>query len=531
MPTGWTIDQGRRAWGGKTVEGLTRTTAGVLQGAQESGVWVFRGVPYAQVPPGGRWRPAQPPKPWTGTRMATSWGPIAPQTPPVPGFSFPDDPTAWDEDCLNLNIWTPGLDDGGRPVMVWLHGGGFTTGTGASALFAGGRLASQGVVVVTINYRLGALGLLAHPDLGPPGDTGWGNSSLRDQIAALDWVKQNIAGFGGDPANVTLFGESAGAMSISDLLAAPDATGLFRRVVIQSGPPATASPQWAMRRAQRLAGFLGVPDDGLAALRDVPAERLVEGTRQLAVEAPSDGGLPMALLPVVDGGLLHRPPGEMIVEGLVPSVPVLLGTTRDECALFTSGDHGDLSLDDAAVARRLAARVGPAAGDIVDGYRRARVARGEPVTGRDLWSAVTTDYVFRLPLLALAAAHVKYQPQTYTYLFTWESPFLGGMFGSCHGLEIPFVFGTVEDPAVQAFTGAGPHAMALSEQMRHAWVAFARDGDPSCDAVGPWAAYDPVSRPTMVFGPDGGVHDDPRRDERLIWDETGTAPMVGHHHE
>jgi para-nitrobenzyl esterase len=495
-------------------------------------VWVFRGVPFAQVRgPEGRWRPAQPPSPWTGTRSASSWGPIAPQTPPVPGFSFPHDPTAWDEDCLSLNVWTPGIDDGRRPVMVWLHGGGFTTGTGSSALFAGGRLASKGVVVVTINYRLGALGLLSHPDIDSGQDAGSGNWSLRDQMAALDWVRQNIAEFGGDPGNVTLFGESAGAMSISNLLTAPEAAGLFHRAIIQSGPPATGSPPWAVRRAERLAALLEVPTGSLATLRDVPAERLVAATQRLALEAPDEGGLPLPLLPVVDGVLLERPPGELIVEGMAESVPILVGATRDECALFTTADHGDPQVDEARVAQRLARFVGPVAGDIVDAYRQARLARGEPVTGRDLWTAVTSDYVFRLPLQALASAQAKYQQKTYSYLFTWESPFLGGMFGSCHGLEIPFVFGTVEDLPVQAFTGSGPEATMLSEQMQQAWVAFAQGGDPSCDAVGEWAAFDPIRRSTMVFGSGGGVEEDPRRSERLIWEETGVTPMVGHHHD
>jgi para-nitrobenzyl esterase len=514
------------------VEGVTRTTAGLLQGQEEGGVWVFRGVAYAHVEGAeGRWRPAQPPEPWTGTKSASSWGPIAPQTPPVPGFSFAHDPTRSDEDCLNLNIWTPGLDDGRRPVLVWVHGGGFTTGTGSSSLFAGGRLAAQGVVVVTINYRLGALGLLAHSGLRGVDDPGAGNWSLWDQLMALDWVRQNISGFGGDPDNVTLFGESAGAMSISDLLGAPSASGLFHRAVIQSGPPATATRPWATRRAERLASHLGVAPDAMATLRHVPADRLVEATQRLAVEAPSDGGLPLALLPVVDGVLLERPPGELIAEGAAASVPILIGTTRDECALFTTADQANPDLDEAGVAQRLASLVGPSGADVVEAYRRARLARGEPVRGRDLWTAVTTDYVFRLPSMALAAAHAKYQPDTFAYLCPWESPFLAGMFGSCHGLEIPFVFGTVEDAAVQPFTGAGPEASRLSEKMRDAWVAFARHGDPSCDAVGSWPAYDPVARPTMVLGPGGGVEDDPRRPERVIWEETGTAPLVGHHHD
>jgi para-nitrobenzyl esterase len=344
-------------------------------------------------------------------------------------------------------------------------------------------------------------------------------------------VKENIAGFGGDPGNVTLFGESAGAMSISTLLAAPDASGLFHRAVIESGPPATASLLWATKRAERLAGHLGVPTADLATLRHVAADRLVAATQRLAVEAPPDGGLPMALLPVVDGVLLERPPGDLIVEGKAASVPVLLGATRDECALFTTADQGDPDVDATRVAQRLTRLVGPAGGDIVEEYRLARLSRGEPVTGRDLWTAVTTDYVFRLPLQGLATAHAKYQPNTYSYLFTWESPFLSGMFGSCHGLEIPFVFGTVEDPAVQVFTGAGPQAMSLSEQVQHAWIAFARNGDPSCDAIGFWPAYDSTRRPTMVLGPDARVEDDPRQAERLIWEETGTAVNLGHHHQ
>ncbi len=210
--------------------------------------------------------------------------------------------------------------------MVWLHGGGFTTGTGSSALFAGGRLAAKGVVVVTINYRLGALGLLAHPDLVNGDDPGWGNWSLRDQIAALEWVRENIAAFGGDPGNVTLFGESAGAMSISDLLTAPRRV----RALSSCGHPERAAGHGQpaagrRRRAERLAGHLGIPADAVATLRDVPAERLVEATQRLAVEAPSDGGLPLALLPVVDGVLLERPPGEHDRRGLggaaVPGPP------------------------------------------------------------------------------------------------------------------------------------------------------------------------------------------------------------------
>ena len=512
------------------MEGVARTTAGALRGVEEPGVWVFKGIPYARVGAAGRWRAAHDPLPWTGTRVADTWGPIAPQSAPVPGFSLPGDPTASDEDCLNLNVWTPRPDGGARPVMVWVHGGGFTTGTGSSALFSGRRLASRGVVVVTINYRLGALGLLAHPELADDGDGGWGNWSLHDQITALGWVQDNIGAFGGDPANVTVFGESAGAMSIAGLLASSAASGLFHRAVLQSGPPATASAAWAMRRAEQLAHHAGVPG-AVSSLRDVPADRLVEATQHLAAQAPRDGGLPLPLLPVVDDGLLDRPPGDVITDGYAACVPLLVGTTRDETALFTVMDQSNAALDDSRVGARLVPFVGHgAARDVVAAYAAARRDRGEPACGRDLWTAVTTDYVFRLPLQALAAAHAKYQAKTFSYLFTWESPFLGGVFGSCHGLEIPFVFGTVEDAPVQPFTGSGPAASRLSEQMQAAWVAFARDGDPSCEEAGEWPAYDAIRRQTMVFGPGGGVEDDPRRAERLAWEEAGTDLGVGHHH-
>ncbi|HUI02693.1 MAG TPA: carboxylesterase/lipase family protein [Acidimicrobiales bacterium] len=510
---------------------MTRTESGPVRGTREAEVWVFRGIPYASAPGGaGRWRRPSPAPSWVRVRDALSWGPIAPQTPPIPGFSLAGDPTAWDEDCLNLNVWTAGVDDGRRPVLVWLHGGGFTTGTGASALFNGRRLAQKGAVVVTINYRLGALGLLADPELAGEDGGGCGNWSLHDQLAALGWVRANIAWFGGDPGNVTLVGESAGAMSVSNLLAAPAGAGLFHRAVIQSGPPATGGPPWALSRARRLAQLAGVGAHDRGALRHLPAEQLVAATQRLASEAATTGQLPLALLPVVDGGVLEEVPADVIAAGGGARVPLLVGSTRDECALFTVAAGTNAEIGEGRVAARLDRMVGPAAWEIVDAYREARAARGESVAGDDLWTAITTDYVFRMPLQALARAHAAHEPRTYSYLFTWESPFLEGRFGSCHGLEIPFVFGTVADPAVQVFTGGTPAALELSEAMQRAWVAFARAGDPSCDAVGDWPAYDVGRRATMVFGPGGGVEDDPRGCERAVWERTESALGIGHHY-
>lgn len=515
-------------------EGVARTPSGPVRGEEQGRVWVFRGIPYARALAGpDRWRLPVPPRRWVAVREAVTWGPIAPQRPPVPGTAFPGDPTEWSEDCLSLNVWTPGIDDARRPVLVWVHGGGFTGGTGASLLYDGSRLAATGdVVVVTLNYRLGALGFLAHPALADGDGAPAANWGLLDQLAALRWVADTIGEFGGDPGNVTVFGESAGAMSIAALLAAPSAAGLFHRAVLQSGPPASYSARVGARRAERLAELVGA---GLNRhqLAQVPAPALVEATAVLgdeaAREAARHGGLPLPFLPVVDGQLLDRPPEEAVARGAAAPVPLLLGTNRDETAFFSLADREAAALDDAGILRRLARVVGEqAAPKVIEAYRDARHERGEPTTGRDLWTAITTDLVFRLPTLALAEAHGRRQPATYVYLFDWESPFLGGVLGACHALEIPFVFGTVEERPVAPFAGTGAAALALSRAVQQAWLSFARTGDPSTEELGAWPAYDPVRRPTMVLGPRRGVSDDPRRAERVAWEAAGVSPHRDH---
>lgn len=520
------------------MEGVVAVEGGLVRGVDEGALWVFRGVPYGGSTAGSRrWCRAAGPGSWTGIREAATWGPIAPQSPPVPGLSIPGDPADPDEDCLSLNIWTPGLDDRRRPVLVWIHGGGFTTGSGASIVYEGRHLATRGdSVVVTLNYRLGALGFLAHPELRAGGDNAFGNWGLHDQVAALGWLHEHIADFGGDPGNVTLFGESAGAMSIASLLASPFCGRLFHKVVLQSGPPATASTDWARRRAERL--WQLATDEAASSfdretLLRLSAEDLVRATQELAREVPGEAGLPLPLLPVVDGELISREPAHAVSDGSSESVPLLIGTTRDEAALFMFTDPSVGEMEMEKVVRRVRhVAPGDAADALVETYRGARGSRGEPTSPRDLLTAITTDYVFRLPSLALAGASQKHQSSTFAYLFTWESPFLGGVFGSSHGLDIPFVFGTIENDAVGMFSGSGPEASALSDKMQEAWLAFARNGDPSCEAVGEWPSYDPLRRPTMVLGGDRvSLEDDPRGLERLAWDEVGIEVAGGHHHD
>jgi para-nitrobenzyl esterase len=413
-----------------------------------------------------------------------------------PGESEPQD-----EDCLSLNVWTPEVPQvpvsrgTGRPVMVWIHGGGFTSGSGSVFLYRGGNLVRNGdAVVVTINYRLGALGFLGVP--GPDGLMGnWG---LHDQVAALRWVRDNIAAFGGDPGNVTVFGESAGGISVVALLAAPPAAGLFRRAIVQSGGAHVHDREQAARSASRLAEVLGLATCDRDALIGVPAADLVAATTELGGRRPDPGLLPLPFLPVVDGTFLPRHPLEAVASEAATSVDLVVGTNRDELTLFALGNPVLSALDEGGVHAWLAnALPGVAPAEVVSTYRAAREARDEPTSPNDIWVAAGSDIVFRWPTLQLAAASGG---RTFVYLFEWASPALGGVLGACHALDLPFVFGAVHIPAVQMLTGSGPEVALLSEQMQAAWLSFARRGSPSHEGIGEWPAWEPEGRTTMVFG-------------------------------
>ncbi|HEX4245357.1 MAG TPA: carboxylesterase family protein, partial [Acidimicrobiales bacterium] len=484
-------------------------------------------------------------EPWTGIKECDHFGPIAPQAPSIAGMSVGGAPEEQSEDCLTLNLWTQGLGEDRRPVMVWIHGGGFNSGTGAGDLYRGGTLARQGdVVVVTINYRLGALGFLAHPALQLPscawiGGGEWvgsGNWGIADQIAALVWVRDNIAAFGGDPGNVTIFGESAGGMSVSTLLGVAGARGLFHRAIVESGPPFTHTADDAGGRAELLAEKLGVPLTR-EALVQVPPDELVRVAQEMGQGlAIGDGGLPLPFLPAVDGGLLVRAPEVAVADGAASDVPLLIGTNRDEAAFFAVALPAVNGLDEPGL-QRWVERIVPTTENavaLIEGYRQARSGRGEKADPRDLWIAIATDAVFRGPSVLLADSHALAGSAgsagetaegdgagTYLYLFTWETPAFGGLLGSCHALEIPFIFGTVTNPVIQQFSGGGEEALRLSEGMVQAWISFAWTGSPSGDLVGEWPAWDPLRRPTMVFGPWPGSEGmwravDAPRDEELL---------------
>jgi para-nitrobenzyl esterase len=503
------------------VQPVVETRSGRIQGLAEPGLHVFRGVPFAAPPVGAlRFRPPQPPTPWAGVRDATRVGPPAPQAPsPVMRMLGGAAELGWSEDCLTLDVWTPAADRGRRPVLVWIHGGAFTTGSGGFPLYAGSGLARRGdAVVVTINYRLGALGFLALPAFEREEGNVVGNFGLLDQLRALEWVRDHAEAFGGDPGNVTVFGESAGAMSLGALLGAPGARGLLRRAILQSGAAHNVSdPEQAERVACAFAKELGVDPSDLRRLREAPAAAVLEAQLR-AVNALWGSVRGLAFQPVQDGRTLPRPPLDGVRSGGARGVDVLVGTNLDEYKLYRPTDPKVESLDDAALLRRLARVVPggePVAERAIETYRQGRA--GAAASPTELWFAIETDRIFRVPAQRLADAQAPHA-RTFAYLFTWASPALGGKLGSCHALELPFVFGTLHQPALRAFVGDGEQAVRLSERMQDAWLAFARSGDPSHPALGRWPAHDPARRPVQVLGRECRVEERGDDPELRFWD-------------
>ncbi|MGD0081828.1 MAG: carboxylesterase family protein [Acidimicrobiales bacterium] len=501
---------------------LVETRYGRLRGTLEDGLAVFRGVPYAEAPVGDRrFRAPQPPEPWVTVRDATRFGPRSPQPPASVLESIPGDPMEQSEDCLTLNIWTSAMEGEPRPVMVFVHGGGFLGGSSSVAVYHGAALARRGVVVVTLNYRLGVLGWLAHPDLHDAGAGGAaGNWGLLDQIAALRFVRDHAAAFGGDPGNVTIFGESAGAMCVAALLAVPEARRLFRRAIMQSGSAVALGMDAASSTAEALAVELGLGGVSRQSLAGQAVESLL-AAQSAVVNRNGPSGL--VFQPVVDGALLRRHPAAAIAGGSAAGIDLVVGTNRDEWAFFTFSAAASHEIDDDQLRRFVAAQIRlsglsdavPAA-ELIDVYRTARSERGDPVGPRDLHTAIGTDWVFRLPSMRLLELHARRGGPAYAYLFDWETPFGGGGLGACHALELPFVFGTADNPFVALFAGTGPEAEALSEAMQAAWVSFARTGDPGggLGGRGAWKAYDTPRRATMRFGRVIELVDAPMEPER-----------------
>lgn len=495
---------------------VVETRYGKVEGTQEAGLHVFRGVPFAAPPVGERrFAPPAPPDPWADVRPAKEFAAVSHQSSIGLGFmGAGKQPQS--EDCLYLNVWTPGLDGAKRPVMVWIHGGAFVLGAGSEPLYDGRRLSERGdVVVVTINYRLGALGYLAHSSLIDEGTGACGNWGLLDQIAAIEWVRDNVEAFGGDPTNITIFGESAGSMSVTTIMGTPRAGGLFRRAIAQSGAPEVATAEAAAATAEKVLTMAGIGPDGL---RDLPAEAFVEIQQKMMAAGSGGGGLSgdvMAFRPVIDGAVLSRSPFDAIADGEARDVSLLIGSNRDEMKLFAMMDSGT-EVTEEVLLRRLGTSLDDAdARHAAEVYRKARESRGEPTDPKELWQAMETDRFFRAPAMRFAGLQARHQPDTYAYLFCWESPMAA--LGSPHAVELPFVFGTLDAPMISMFAGSGPEAESLSVLVQDAWLAFARSGNPAHAGLGEWPSLDSGPRPVMILDRKCGVEDNPRSDELGVW--------------
>jgi para-nitrobenzyl esterase len=506
-----------------TSEFVADTTTGQIQGAFDDGVMSFKGIPYAAPPVGAlRFKPPAKPAPWTGVRDATQFGARAIQNDsafniaPAIRAVFAEPPAQpVSEDCLFLNVWTPGLDDGGdRPVMVWLHGGAFISGSGASAWYDGANLAAKGnVVVVTLNHRLGAFGYLHLGDIGGAEFAQSGNVGMLDIVAALEWVRDNIEKFGGDPENVTIFGESGGGAKSCMLMAMPSAQGLFHKAIVQSGPSVETMDAAAATETARAV----MKELGAGTVQDlvaVPAEKLL--TAQNAVLAKISA-LSFAnrrrqgFNPVIDGAVLPGGPFAPAAPAIAAKIPLMIGTNKDEMNLFFGMAPWAEGLTEDKLPDAARQFLGDRTGTIVPAYRAA-----EPnASPRDLVLRIATDQSIRMPSLTIADRKVaQHGAPVFVYLFTWETPVASGKLGSCHALEIPFVFDNLDKTRL---TGDAPTRGVLAETMSRAWIEFAYKDNPNHAGIPYWPAYSSATRPTMIFDLQCKVENDPLGAERKAW--------------
>jgi len=411
--------------------------------------------------------------------------------------------------------------------MVWIHGGAFVNGSGSQEMYDGSALARRGVVLVTINYRLAALGFSFLRDLAPEHEELSANPAIEDQLAALRWVQENIARFGGDPGNVTLFGESAGGMSVATLMGTPSAHGLFHRAIPQSGAAHhTVSREDATRVTRALLDALRIPPGAARKLQETPLEDLLRAQqvcfKQVLNPEGKDRRLPMLgmpFLPVRDGQLLPQDPLDAIRGGSAAQVPLLIGTNLDEWMLFVRlVETGKQNLSAEGLHKVCKRRIPRGREALIETYLGTRGGENAE-TPTQIYAAIESDRMFRIPAIRLAEAQASVQPAVYNYLFTWPSPMMRGAIGAGHAVEIPFVFGTLGTPFGRLFSGDSPEAWKFSERVMDIWTSFARDGQPAAPAGLDWPRYEPERRATLTLGEQHSVLQDPASEERRAWDE------------
>jgi para-nitrobenzyl esterase len=500
-------------------EWVVETSNGKVRGYGRRGIIKFKGIPYAAPPVGNlRFSPPAPFEPWSGVRDALEYGPTAPQAPSNLEALFGGQRAQNEAECLTLNIWTPGVDSSKRPVMFFIHGGAFVTGSGAS--FDGSRLALRGdVVIVSINYRLGALGFLYLPDEKDAS----ANVGLLDMIAGLRFTKENIYRFGGDPDQITIFGESAGGFAVGSILAAPSAKGLFRRAILQSGAthPLGGYPEEAKRAGDKLIETLNLKKGDLQTLRKITAEEIIKA--QIAIMPDASGGFslsrPLRLGPVVDGEVVPELPLSAIRKGCAKEIDIFVGSNLDETKLWNllNPEAEKIQIEGLKKGiKAIAALTGKREGQADKLLKIYQETRNTP---RDIMDAITTDYTFRIPSIRLAEAQSRHQNNTYMYLFTWQSPFRGGKYGAMHALELGFVFGALLGTEVGIFPKRDAETETLSGAMMDTWIAFARTGNPNNPAIPALSPYAVNKRATVLFDKEISVVDDPYGQERAVWEE------------
>jgi len=503
-------------------EPVATTRFGDVRGQVDQGIYVFKGIPYG-APTGGknRFMPPQEPKPWRGVRSALAYGPACPQLEPPPSGQ-PVGPVSEaagaSEDCLVLNVWTPGLRDGvRRPVMVWMHGGGYTLLSGSSPVNDGVALARKGdVVLVTLNHRLNVFGYLYLAGLdGGQKYADSGNVGQLDLIAALRWVRDNIESFGGDPRSVMIFGESGGGGKVSTLLAMPDARGLFQRAAMQSGFGVTAlTPQAATKMTRTILEALHLKDDQLDALQSMPVPRLLEALQK------ATGGLPFGIGPVVDGRSLPRHSFFPDAPEVSREVPVLLGYNKTETT-FLFPPPGAFDLDWPGLTKQLTSTLpGIDAAKVISGWR----ARHPRATPSDLYFYITTEAGMGLNANTVAVRKsAQGGAPVYLYRLEWETPIEGGRMRSPHSLDIPLIFDNVAKADRLIGTGAEP-AQRVADVMSAAWLAFARNGTPNAPGLPSWPAFNAKDRSTMIFDVTSRAVNDPLHDERALLPQEPPPP-------
>ena len=491
---------------------IIETNSGKIQGYAQDGLEILKNVQFAEPPVGElRFMPPVEKKSWDDVLDASEYGFCAYQ-----GYTALED---WfgkqepeSEDCLNLNIWTPATDGKKRPVMVWVHGGAFITGSGISPLYDGTHLAKRGdVVIVTVNYRLGSLGFLYVPDSTI-------NAGLLDQVMALKWVHDNIEAFGGDPDNITIFGESAGAYSILALATVPAAKGLIKRVIAQSAPK--IEEKTSDKTTRSFMRSLGLKKGDLEGMRKISPEELMKAQNKF-MENLADL---LAFRPLIDGDILPKLPLKAFGDGYCKDIDFMIGSNSEEFKLFLAapqfqGLTGE-KLESMLIGFLSMAGISMNKGkELLELYKKEE--EGSSLV--DILTILTSDAMFRIHSSHYLEAHNLHNSNTYNYLFTMKSPLMDGKLGSCHALEIPFVFGTTKIPRLDEFAGKGPDVEMVCEQMMDAWIAFARTGNPNADSIPDWPAYETEKRSTMVFGKDTKVVEKYHDKHREAWGDTFRA--------